>query len=94
MFYARLRAPMDAADLIANLASLERAAAKEGDLVTRACVIEMQEWVWRTQRENLELRRENQNLRHRVEILQLEAEGSHQGAAAAVRGQSSQPAWV
>jgi hypothetical protein len=56
---------MDAASLIACLEALERSAGKSGDLVMRDFVIEAQDWVLRTQKENLDLRCENQVLRRR-----------------------------
>lgn len=64
---------MDAAGLIASLVELERAALKCGEIVIRDFVIEAQDWILRTQKENLELRRENHVLRLRHESLQSEA---------------------
>lgn len=74
---------MDAAGVIANLVNLERQAARIGDLVTCNFVIEMQDWVLRLQRENLELRRDNQMLRLRAESMRPEpAPSAHEAVAA------------
>jgi hypothetical protein len=56
---------MEAAGLIACLVTLEHTAGKAGDHATRNFVIEAQDWILRAQKENLDLRRENQVLRLR-----------------------------
>lgn len=58
---------MDAAELILNLVSLEQNAGQLGDFVTRDFIIEVQDWILRAQRANLELLRENHLLRQRNE---------------------------
>lgn len=74
---------MDASGAIANLVNLERTAARTGDLITCNLVMELQDWVLRIQRENLELCQENQALRLRAESMRPEPAASAQAAQAA-----------
>lgn len=73
---------MDAAGLIACLVTLEHAAGKTGDHATRDFVIAAQDWILRTQKENLDLRRENHVLRLRTTSLHPEGERPSRGPAA------------
>lgn len=73
---------MDAAGLISTLVDLERAAGKFGDGLMRDLVIEAQDWVLRTQKENLDLRRENQVLRRRYGL--QDSESGQRGEPAAM----------
>ncbi|HEV2136716.1 MAG TPA: hypothetical protein VGR47_21030 [Terracidiphilus sp.] len=73
---------MNAAGLIACLVALEHTAGKAGDHVTRDFVIEAQDWILRTQKENLDLRRENHVLRLRTASLRSESEPPTRGHSA------------